>query len=108
MTEKTIQFATEPGTNGETVFYNVMRAMYPTANGTTLASTWTNLQTQTINFAIKLPNYIYDKNQLNFVAFIQDDGTKNVEQAAGDQPVLVSNDAGATAVTGVMPMSCST
>ncbi|MBI3510399.1 MAG: Omp28-related outer membrane protein [Bacteroidetes bacterium] len=107
MTEKTVTFATPPGSNGETVFYNVMRKMYPSASGTTLASSWTNAQTQTFNFAIALPNYIYDKGQVNFVAFIQDDGNKAVEQAAGDQPIAITNDASVTAVTGVTGLSCT-
>jgi hypothetical protein len=108
MTERVVHFNAPPGTNGETDFYNVMRKMYPDANGTTLGSSWTNAQTQTLTFAVALPSYIYDKNQLNFVAFIQDDGNKTVEQAAGDMEVLVTNDASATAVTGLPSMTCST
>ena len=37
MIEDSINFATAPGTNGEKVFYNVMRKMYPDASGKTLA-----------------------------------------------------------------------
>src|SRR3990172_8429435 len=41
MVEKVISFTTPPGSNGELVFYNVMRNMYPNSAGTTLATTWT-------------------------------------------------------------------
>ena len=50
LAEGNIQFATAPGTNGETVFKHVARKMYPSATGTVLASTWTNGQTQTFTF----------------------------------------------------------
>ncbi|MEQ1733458.1 MAG: Omp28-related outer membrane protein [Bacteroidia bacterium] len=81
--ENFIQFASAPGTNGEKEFqYNIMRKMLPNANGTTLATTWTVGQTQTLTFAEKIPTYIYNKNQLAVVAFIQDDNNKNVKQAA--------------------------
>ncbi len=81
--ENFIQFTSAPGNNGEKEFqYNIMRKMLPDANGTTLATTWTSGQTQTLTFAEKLPAYIYKKNQLAVVAFIQDDNNKNVKQAA--------------------------
>lgn len=81
--ENFIQFTSAPGTNGEKEFqYNIMRKMLPDANGTTLATTWTNGQTQTLTFAEKIPTYIYNKKQLGVVAFIQDDNDQNVKQAA--------------------------
>ncbi len=82
MVEKTITFTTAPGSNGETVFYNVMRKMYPNAGGTTMAGTWTSGQKMTISFKAKVPTYIYSKPQIAMVAWIQDDATKNVKQAA--------------------------
>lgn len=81
MLEKTITFTNAPGSNGETVFYNVMRKMYPNANGTTLAGTWTLGQKKTVSFKEKLPIYIYNKSQIGVVAWIQDDSNKNVKQA---------------------------
>jgi len=82
MIEKTISFTTAPGSNGEKKFYNVMRKMYPNASGTALATTWTNGQTQTLNFKDKIPTYIYQKSEIATVAWIQDDGNKNIKQAA--------------------------
>lgn len=80
--EKTITFSTAPGSNGEKVFYNVMRKMYPTANGIALPGTMTNGQKKVFSFKEKLPSYIYSKPQLGVVAWIQDDATKNVKQSA--------------------------
>lgn len=82
MVEKVISFTTPPGTNGEKVFYNVMRQMYPNANGTPLPSNWTNGQVEIYNFAVKIPSYIYQFNQIAFVAFIQSNADKVVHQAA--------------------------
>jgi len=82
MMEKTITFGTPPGSNGETVFYNVMRKMYPNANGTTLVSSWTTGQKKTVSFKAKIPTYIYSKPQIAVVAWIQDDANKNVKQSA--------------------------
>jgi len=82
MIEKTISFTTAPGSNGEKKFYNVMRKMYPNASGTALATTWTNGQTQTLNFKEKIPTYIYQKTEIATVSWIQDDGNENIKQAA--------------------------
>jgi hypothetical protein len=88
MVEKHIPFASAPGTNGETNFYHVMRQMFPNATGTSLQSTWTNAETQTFNFAVAIPTYIYDLNQVAFVAFIQSNGDKSVLQAANNNPLI--------------------
>lgn len=109
MRERQINFSSPPGSNGEMVFYGVMRKMMPNATGTSLAASWTTNQTQTITLTAQaVPAYIYDKNQLDVVAWIQDDGNKSVQQAAQTTPVLVVNDAGVTAVTNVPLITCST
>jgi PKD repeat protein len=84
LVEKTITFTSPPGTNGEMVFENVMRKMYPDASGTSMATTWTTGQKKTVSFKAKIPTYIYDKTELALVAWIQDDGNKNVKQAGYD------------------------
>jgi hypothetical protein len=108
MVEKTIQFTTAPGTNGETTFYNVMRKMYPSASGTTLPGTWTMGQTQTITFGAPIPSYIYSKAQICFVAFVQSDGDKHVQQAGIDATQAIPVDIGATALSGVPVYQCTT
>ena len=106
--EREIEFCTAPGTNGESDFSEVMRDMYPSAAGTAMAAAWTVGQTQNITFAKKLPTYIYDKSTLDVVAFIQDDGTKEVKQAAVSFPQPIALDARITCVgvNGIPAVSC--
>ncbi|MBI1315954.1 Omp28-related outer membrane protein [bacterium] len=88
--EREIQFASAPGSNGETKFEGVMRDMVPNAMGTTLPGTWTAGQSQTFNFSVTLPTYIYNYEELAVVAFVQSDGDKAVQNAAysAPQPLL--------------------
>ncbi len=102
--EKTISFLTAPGSNGETEFYYVMRQMYPTASGTTIAANWTNGQSQTFTFNQKIPTYIYDRREMAVVAFIQDNTTKEVHQAAISQPLPVTMDASILPTSTVPPV----
>ncbi|HEY6162773.1 MAG TPA: T9SS type A sorting domain-containing protein [Bacteroidia bacterium] len=108
MIERQISFSTPPGTNGEKDFYNVVRKMIPGQTGTTIAASWTNAQSQNFSFSIKIPTYIYNKGELAFVCWIQDDANKNVYQAGRSLPVPTANDAGITGITGITPASCST
>lgn len=111
MVEREIHFATAPGTNGEKDFYNVMRKMYPNASGTTLATSWTVGQTQTLNFSGPIPSYIYNMNEIQIVGFIQDDANKNVKQAGLSSPLTLpasTEDAGVSAVTSPATVLCTT
>lgn len=74
-----ISYPTPPGSNGEKEFYWVARAMLPDHNGTTL-----NLDAgsnQTFNFTYTMKS-TWKSQQIYIVAFIQDDNTKEVLQAA--------------------------
>jgi Secretion system C-terminal sorting domain len=82
LVEMNIKYATAPGSNGETEFYYVMRKMYPDANGTTLPNSIAAGQTLTYTFKEKAPSYIYKKEQMCVVGFIQDFGNNVVHQAA--------------------------
>lgn len=82
MVEQTISFATPPGSNGETDFYGVCRKMFPGATGSALPGTWAVGDVQTITFASTVPSYIYDVNEIAIVCFVQDNGNKQVKQAA--------------------------
>jgi hypothetical protein len=94
MVEKYIQFATQPGTNGETIFEDVAIKSFPTIqSGTSMASTWTVGQTQTINLNCPVPSYCRDKGEIAFVGFIQDDGNKKVAQAVRADKDPIPNDA---------------
>ncbi len=66
------------GTNGETDFYYVARKMMPDHNGTTInQSAGSN---QDYNFTVPIHND-WKADRIYIVAFIQDDGTKEVLQA---------------------------
>lgn len=87
--EKTINFPTAPGSNGETEFHNVMRKMLPDATGTTLPDSWTSSQMQSYNFKVALPSYIYNLGQVAVVAWVQDNSNKEVKNAAYSGPQAV-------------------
>jgi len=82
--EKSLTSVEEPGgTNGETDFYNVLRQYLPGTNGTTLASSYTNGQTESINESWNFSNgRVSEYCDLAIVAFIQDNSSKEVHQAA--------------------------
>jgi len=107
MVEEVISFTTPPGSNGELVFYSVMRKMYPNATGTTIATTWTVGQTQTITFAAPIPTYIYDINQIGVVGFIQDDVNRNVKQAGYSVPQPIALNSTVTALTNIPFVTCA-
>jgi len=88
LVEKTIVFAKAPGSNGEKEFYNVMRKMYPSPLGTSLALTWKNGETKKVSLKVAVPSYIYKKEQLGIVAFLQTDNDKVVQQAAKSESVI--------------------
>ena len=91
--ETEVHFATAPGANGEKDFFNIMRKMYPDHNGTTLPGSWTVGQSQTVTIDAPIPMYIYNLNKLNVVAFLQENGTKTVKQAAMSTQITTSADA---------------
>lgn len=96
--EKEINFASAPGSNGETTFHNVLKQYLPSTSGTSLANSWTVGQTQTINESWTWSN-VYDENELAVVAFIQNNTTKEVHQAVFASAILVPDDAGISGVT---------
>lgn len=84
--EKIIQFPYAPGTNNETKFESVMRAMYPTAGGAILPGTLGAGDSIVTTLGLKLPSYIYDIRQLAMVGYVQNNTTKAVVNAAISQP----------------------
>jgi len=87
--EKHMNYATPPGTNGETNFYNVVRKMYPSASGSALPGTWTSGQTETITIAAAVPTYIRDLAEVAVVGFVQNNTTKEVAQTEISEPLPV-------------------
>lgn len=80
--EEEMNFASPPGTNGESQFYHVSRKMYPNAAGTQMADSWTTNQSQTFTYAEELPMHIYNYNEVAVVAYIQDNGDKSIHQSS--------------------------
>ena len=95
-----LSFATPPGTNGETQFPDVVRKMYPSAAGTALPDSSYSGLVQTFNFSGLVPAYIYDKTQIRFAAFIQDDHNQHVQQAGVSTYYTLPVDAKALAIQG--------
>ena len=75
--ESDIEFATPPGSNGETKFYDVLRDLFPSNDGYAL-STLGNTQTYQYENVI---DTVWNINKLEVVTFIQNTGTKEVYQA---------------------------
>jgi hypothetical protein len=106
--EAAIHLPAPSGSNGEKDFYYTMRKMLPDPTGSALPATWTNGQVFTLDIRAKVPSYIYDKEQICFVGFVQSDGDKKVQQAALSAPVQMTLDAGVTSVFGVPAVQCTT
>jgi len=110
MMERDIYFTSAPGTNGETHFEGVMKKMIPDATGLTLPTSWTLNQTQSFNFAIAVPWYVYDLNQAAVAAFIQDNSNQSVLQAAYSTPIgglSTANNAAITSISGASFLTCA-
>lgn len=89
MIEKEVDYGTAPGSNGETVFYNVMRQMYTTSGAIANAENGTPLPTiaagatETYTFQVtSLPSWMFDKAQVAFVVSVENEAAKTVYQAA--------------------------
>lgn len=79
VTETDIEFSTPPGSNGETVFHDVTRAMLPSSDGESLNGI--SLTDEVIFQRQTSINPIWVTNKLNTVAYIQNVVTKEVYQA---------------------------
>lgn len=106
--EREINFASAPGSNGETEFYGVMKRMVPDDMGTTVTAV-TLGASQNITYTIDIPWYVYNLNQLSSIVWIQNVATKAVHQASYSAPIggLPSVDMAITTVTGVPALICS-
>ncbi|HEX5625527.1 MAG TPA: Omp28-related outer membrane protein, partial [Saprospiraceae bacterium] len=78
--EKVINWTTPPGTNGERTFYHVMKKFIPNTTGTSLAELNQTGQSKTYTFVYKFDK-LYNFQNLETAAFIQDDATKEIHQS---------------------------
>jgi thiol-disulfide isomerase/thioredoxin len=92
ITEETIAFPKAPGTNGEKIFYTVMRKMLPNNNGTAFPESLKIDEEATFTMNVALPKYLYNLGEIAIVAFVQNNATKTVNQAGYSEPqALVGN-----------------
>lgn len=76
--EKTMEYASAPGTNGERVFHNVMKKMLPGAGGKSVPAMQVG-DYFAFKYTWALAN-VFDVNELSAVAWLQDKTTKAVYQ----------------------------
>lgn len=77
--ERKITYATAPGSNGETIFYDVFRRAFPTSLGTVIP---TAVGTHNFSFKYKLDTAVWVDSMIYTAAFIQNDATKEVVNSA--------------------------
>ncbi len=82
-------FAASPGSNSETQYHYVMRKMMPDANGSALQNTALNGK-DTITLSWNLSR-IKSEDELRVVAFVQNETTKEIYQAAFTTPQVVTS-----------------
>lgn len=81
-----LEFATPPGTNGETTFHHVMRKML--ADGTAVPNVWTASQSQSFTTtSIAIPSYVDRTHNVFVIAWVQDETGKKVWQATASAPL---------------------
>ena len=73
--ERKITYATPPGSNGESIFYDVFRKAYPTSLGTVVPKAVGNYNF-TSNTSWNLPTWV--DSMIYTAAFIQNNATKEI------------------------------
>ena len=72
-----------PGSNGESSYQWVHAKFLPDAAGTTFAPNWATQNSQVVNFNWNFgTSYLYNSGKLAIIAFVQDNVTKEIYQAA--------------------------
>ena len=105
--EKAIHFNSAPGPNGEKDFYSVMKKLLPSASGTNLGSVEAG-DYFAYTFTWELAN-IYDMNQLDAIAWIQNFNTKEVYQACKSSENIepfYENEASVSDISEVKKVNC--
>ncbi|NND94847.1 MAG: Omp28-related outer membrane protein [Flavobacteriales bacterium] len=112
LTEQTILYEDAPGgTNGETEYNHVMKTFVGGPGGISLDDMAMG-DVYTINESVSLGSVnVYNYDQLEVVAFVQDDTDKQVYQAAKDQTIEIivdaANNAAAGDISGTPGVICS-
>lgn len=106
--EKEIHYNTPPGNNGERDFYSVMKKMLPGASGTSLGNVMEG-DYFAYTFTWEMAN-VYDVNQIDAIAWIQNPETKEVLQACKSSETLTpyfDHEVAISDLTNIKSMYCS-
>ena len=96
LTEKEINYASAPGSNGETDFFHVVRNMYNANTNAASTSGYTLPaipagDSVVINATLTAPGYVGDFNEIGFVTFVQNQSTREIYQSEYSEPVTIPN-----------------
>lgn len=106
--EKAIHFNSAPGPNGEKDFYSVMKKLLPAASGTYIGDVEPG-DYFAYTFTWELAN-IYNMDQLDAIAWIQNQSTKEVYQACKSSESIepfFANEAMVSDISNVKSTNCS-
>lgn len=94
LTEKTVNYATAPGTNGETDFFYVAREMFdistgmPNTNGLILPAVNAG-DSLVYTDTVTAPTYVRNYDEIGFAVFAQNNTSKEVYQSAYSEPIAI-------------------
>ena len=106
--EREIHYTSAPGTNGERDFYSVMKKLLPSASGVSIG----NVEAGSYfayTYSWELAN-VYNNDQLDAIAWIQNINTKEVYQACKSSENIVpfyANEAMLSDISNVKSTNCS-
>ena len=107
--ENEIHFTSAPGPNGERDFYSVMKKLLPSSSGMSLGTEMAAGEYFAQSFTWELAN-IYHMDQLDAIAWVQNQSTKDVYQACKSSQNMVpfyANEAAASEISNVKGIICS-
>ncbi len=106
--EDSIAFIYPPGSNGEKIFKTVCKKLVPDPSGAVLPCSWVSGTADTLLFKILMPDYFHNLATIRVIAFVQDDVSKKVGQAAITQAQALPDYAGLDPVTSLNfpPLQC--
>src|SRR6056297_63310 len=80
LVEKENEWPQPPGSTNEADFYDVMRKMYPSAQGIEIGEIPADTSV-TFDVDVMLPDYLYNLGELSFVAFVQSQTNRTIYNA---------------------------
>ena len=106
--EREIHYTSAPGSNGERDFYSVMKKLLPSASGVSIGDVEAGSYFA-YTFSWELAN-VYNNDQLDAIAWIQNTNTKEVYQACKSSENIVpfyANEAMLSDISNVKSTNCS-